>query len=135
MGITVYPASSGSSRPSSPPIHLRPGPLSPTSEVEVSSKFAQASKTATVSFSVRIPRSQDLTKAFVGWTAPQYLPLSSEHSSKQQGLVEDTLEILRPGDSEDDGGEQWVVVDKIVTVFLVQLSTLLQEESLSQDIV
>ena len=94
--------------------------------------FAQASKKATVSFSVRIPRGQNLNLAFVGWTAPQFLPLVSEQNIKQQKLLVETLEILRPGDSDD---EQWVVVDKIETVFLVQLSSLLQEVTMSQDAV
>ena len=90
--------------------------------------FEQASRNVQVSFSVRIPRGMDLNQVYVGWTTPIFKDEFKE-TSDDEGTVHTGMEILQ----KEDSGEQWRVVNKVTSGFLVQMSKLLPDSSHAQD--
>ena len=118
MGITISPTAARNTLS----VHLRPGPLSPTSELDIASKFSQASR-AKVSFSIRIPLGTDPSHVFVGWTTPVFKDIFKQSATIDEAHVNNVMEIMQRGTSEDE----WVVTKKISSSFLVQLSKLMPE--------
>lgn len=124
MGVTISPTATSSTLS----VHLRPGPLSPTSELDIASKFSQASR-AKVSFSIRIPLGTDPSHVFVGWTTPIFKDVFKQSATIDEALINNEMEIMQHGTSEDE----WKVTKKISSSFLVQLSKLLPDNNSIQE--
>ena len=126
MGVTISPTPASSTLS----VHLRPGPLSPTSEQDIAFKFAQAMHThAKVSFSIRIPLGTEPSHVFVGWTTPVFKDVFRQTTSIDETHINDVMEVLQQGVGEDE----WEMTKKISTSFLVQLSKLLPENNSIQE--
>lgn len=83
LGVTL---SMPDAPPTMPTIHPRPGPLSPTADIDLGQVFAHSIATGPqklkASFSVVIPAGQDPGAVFIGWTTAGFRYIESQFQSQ-----------------------------------------------------
>ena len=127
FGVTLPPQELS---PSTPCLHPRPGPLSPspTSEQDIIHMFSEdffTPKKVMVSYSVVVPAGQDPSLVFIGWTTSGFRYIQSQFHSGTHLNSDSSLSPLKYGQHVDMVTQRRLSTTSFSTAFLICLSELL----------
>lgn len=130
LGVTL-PLEPQDLSPSTPSLHPRPGPLSPTSEIDIFKMFSKdffSPKKVMVSYSAVVPAGQVPSLVFIGWTTSGFRYIESQFHSGAHLGSEGSPSLLRYGQQVDVVTERrHSSTSSFSTAFLVCLSELLTD--------
>ena len=130
LGVTL-PLEPQDLSPSTPSLHPRPGPLSPTSEIDIFKMFSKdffSPKKVMVSYLAVVPAGQVPSLVFIGWTTSGFRYIESQFRSGAHLGSEGSPSLLRYGQQVDVVTERrHSSTSSFSTAFLVCLSELLTD--------